>query len=371
MPYKFERIDYSKLSLAEIVERKAKTDVPFQKLPQEERQKILRFLRLNAIGKKLFDHKWYDVLSGKFYAEEYIIADDPKDCDTREKSFDSFDEYYEYVDGDVYENACYYGYRFSDEEISKHSLDLKRMNFDSFEKETISSWEAPPELKFDAASAANRAREMFDWMNACPQVTNPEQLEESHKAFTSRFGEDWGRIFLSTILRRDKETIEGAAIDWLCKKGPQGGISFGDVLFALGWDAALKVIETYRASDRIEKVAKTLEMAMVDFNDGSLRRERALGFDLYKQLYFVKDQYSRRYDKYLDVSNWFINFDEFASFVDGDLYGADLKAAPVSKEEVLVYKTDSLTRFPMEAGPATSRTGKNTTATCFMLGKHG
>lgn len=55
-------------------------------------------------------------------------------------SFDNFTNFYTFLKGDIYEESCFYGYNFSNDEINKYSLDLNKINFDSFILETIDDY---------------------------------------------------------------------------------------------------------------------------------------------------------------------------------------------------------------------------------------
>ena len=45
--------------------------------------------------------------------------------------FPDFDSFYDALWGDIYNNSCYYGYHFSDQEIKQYALDISKLNFDS------------------------------------------------------------------------------------------------------------------------------------------------------------------------------------------------------------------------------------------------
>ena len=126
------------LSLPDIIKRKTKRKVPFLELEHDEQRGVLDYIENNKIDIRVFGYKWYDILSKKFFAIEYK----PKEetifgIDKIELSFDSFDDFYNYVGEDIYQYACFYGFSFSEEEISKHNIDVSLLNFDSFINETV------------------------------------------------------------------------------------------------------------------------------------------------------------------------------------------------------------------------------------------
>ena len=55
--------------------------------------------------------------------------------------FDSFGEYYQFLDGDVYEDACYYQYTFEDAFSRSINLDMNSLTKPkSFVTETIGDY---------------------------------------------------------------------------------------------------------------------------------------------------------------------------------------------------------------------------------------
>ena len=62
------------------------------------------------LGLCLLDKRGYDVILGKFFVEEKLIcgyAEEPT-IRTKQTLFEDFRSFYEYVDGQIYEKACYY-----------------------------------------------------------------------------------------------------------------------------------------------------------------------------------------------------------------------------------------------------------------------
>ena len=56
-------------------------------------------------------------------------------------TFDSFEEYYGFLDGDIYEDACYYQYAFEDEFSKNLNLDINRLKkVKSFVSETVDDY---------------------------------------------------------------------------------------------------------------------------------------------------------------------------------------------------------------------------------------
>lgn len=137
---KKQTTDYSKLSLPDVINKKVRRKATFLELYPEEKGAVLDYIQRHNIDIKVFGHKWYDILSQKFYAYEYLPSEEAFGFNKEKREFDSFEDFFGYVRGDIYENSCFYGYVFSADEIDKFSVDIGLLNFDSFVTETIDNY---------------------------------------------------------------------------------------------------------------------------------------------------------------------------------------------------------------------------------------
>lgn len=137
-------VDYSKLSLFDVIRCKTKRKCTFNELEEEDKIGVLKYIKAHNIGLMIIGKRGYNILSRKFYANEYILSDeiqdDPDEMDICVHSFDNFTNFYTFLKGDIYEVSCFFGYNFSNDEINKYSLDLNKINFDSFILETIDDY---------------------------------------------------------------------------------------------------------------------------------------------------------------------------------------------------------------------------------------
>lgn len=347
-------IDYSKSTLSEIIEKETGRETDFLELDSNEKCRILRCLEEHNVNIKVLGYKWYDILSNKFFAVKYQL-DGREVRGFREDKIelDQFEELFRYVEGDVYHNACFYGYSFSEKEISEYSLDLHQINFDSLINETIEmyTFESIKGIdKEETAGAVLRASEIAQWFKKARAVSTLKSLEAKYKEFIDKFNFFEARaIFFSIYLRKHKDAVKKAAIEFACKHDYSDGLEFEKIFQTYGKDAAQYVIDHFDGGLRrrmIQKRKCNYKDELAGLESGTCIFLRELGFDKYLQLYYVKDgYYSRRYRPSV-VHDYFTDFSEFASYVNGDLSDADLSEAPVSKQEVEKYKTNEYTRFP-------------------------
>lgn len=90
---------------------------------------------------KIITLKGYGVLRKMFYIDvENLSSNTPRRKHHRLKSFKEFQDFYDYLKGDIYDGV-YFGYTFSPEEIERNKLELDKMNFVSFCSEDIYTYD--------------------------------------------------------------------------------------------------------------------------------------------------------------------------------------------------------------------------------------
>ncbi len=349
-----QTIDYSKLSLLDVINKKVRRKATFLELDPGEKGEVLSYIQRHDIDIKVFGHKWYDILSKKFYAIEYLPSEEVFGFNKEKREFDSFEDFFGYVRGDIYENSCFYGYVFSANEIDKFSIDVEILNFDSFVTETIDNYtfESVNDInKEEIRPNVDRSKAIAEWFRRVKPITTLGELEKKLNQFIDIF-DFWDAedVFFSMLLRRDKDVIKNAAMEFACRHDVCDGMTFSNVLLTYGREAALYVIYNFEGpcSPRTRKKrVKCFENMLEGYDSGTFVLKQILGFDETLQLYYVKRRYYNNKNYPLTNSEYFITFSDFVSFVNGDLSDADLSKAPVSREDVCKYKTNENTKFPL------------------------
>ena len=347
-------IDYTKLSLEEVIKREIGRNVTFLELENDEQRRVLYYIREHKIDIKVFGLKWYDILTNKFFVTEYL-----PNLDTRfvvEKKiieFDSFNDFFAYINGSIYDNCCFYGYVFSKDEVDKFFINLEALNFESFIAETIDdfTYESMTNIENESINI-NKARKdaIIKWFKLSKPVITLKDLETKRRTFIKKFN-FWKNqdVFFSMLLRRDKNIVKEAAIEYICKHDVDCGIGFGSILFTYGKEAALRVIDNFigvgtKATQR--KRIKYFKDSLECYDNGTLALQRKLGFDETLQFYYVYDWYCNNNISPLIKKEFFSTFLEFISFTKGDLSNADLSKAPLEINELKIYKTNENTKYP-------------------------
>lgn len=108
--------------IADFKQRKlAISDIPEEYALNKE---VVKTERKMGLRKSL--NRGYDVLRQEFFVEELISYNDLYQKQNK-IVFEKFDEFFDFLDGDIYDNACYFDYVFSKETIKKYNLDVDKL----------------------------------------------------------------------------------------------------------------------------------------------------------------------------------------------------------------------------------------------------
>lgn len=134
------KVTERKRVILDLIAKLKNKSIDFYGVPEEYRydKQIVKTQR--NLGLRKSAQRGYDVLYGLFFVTEIVITENYSgDKISHEETigFSDFASYYKFLQGDIYENACYYQYEFSQTDIDKYSIDLNKINHESLIDYTI------------------------------------------------------------------------------------------------------------------------------------------------------------------------------------------------------------------------------------------
>jgi len=318
----------------------------FYELSKYEKCKKIEYIKSNKLNIKFFKRKYYDVLEDKFYSVEY----DSKNYDLYliKKEFNNFHDFYIYVGNDIYENTCFYGYKFSKEEIIKYKLKIKKINFDSFIDGTID------EVTFESDENIDEKllyiNKMDTWLKKCKQINSYNEFEEKCEEFKRKFENDsfdlpYSKIFISTILKGDNRLFKRSIISNFKKRGEALCISFIDILMIFGVKSGEEIVKEYEGYNKYNNRLEFKKKIEIYKN----LQNRKIRFDKTMCIYVVEDIFDEETN--YSYKYYFLAFDELVNFLNNDLSNADLTFAPIDRRIISKHKINQNTKFPVENVP--------------------
>lgn len=313
---------------------------------------VLLHISENKLNLRIFKNKCYDILSKKFIVIEFKYKH--RDVIRDKIEFDNFDTFYEYVNGDIYENTCFYGYHFTEEDIKKYKIELNNINFTSLINETIDDYSFDAFLKKQDEinkSKESLVLELNEWLINHQTITNLNEVKTLRCNFINTFeakmnSKKLDDIFFSFYLRSNKEEIKDAIIKYYCKDSDLISLSFDQILLTYGSVVAKKIIGLMKEY-QLPQTTFDREKRCEYFETSQLNLKRIVYFDKDYYLYVLKDTYSTIENNDYIKTDYFLTFEELINFVDGDLSNADLSNAPIDKNSILKFKTNEFTLFPI------------------------
>ena len=131
---------------AYLLRKITKGTTSFDSLDRWDQISVLEYLQEKKSFTKIFEKRGFDVLCQLFFVYECSLDNDYHEIKKTKVTFRFFKDYFNYIEGKIYTSACYYGYKFSDDEINAFSISIELINFDSFLDETIADF--PVKRKF-------------------------------------------------------------------------------------------------------------------------------------------------------------------------------------------------------------------------------
>ncbi len=99
-------------------------------VPEEYENDIQIVTFERKVGLRITEKKGFDIITNTFFVEETLIHIDV-DVEEHKKSvflaFDNFDSYYDFLNGDIYDNACYAFCHLPENMVTSRKIDLKRL----------------------------------------------------------------------------------------------------------------------------------------------------------------------------------------------------------------------------------------------------
>lgn len=108
-------------------------------IPHEYENDIQLVTFERETGLRITGKRGFDVISNAFFVEEELFCEAENERGKKLKlPFDNFDSYFDYLNGDIYDNACYTFCHLSDSIIASRDIDVKKlMERTAFVEDTI------------------------------------------------------------------------------------------------------------------------------------------------------------------------------------------------------------------------------------------
>lgn len=127
-------------SLTDIIYYITKMSCSFGDLDFYQKHKVFSFIECNSTGFKILQYRGFDILKNCFFVNEWVKDESTHILGIKRIEFDTFDKYFEYAYGDIFDDACYLGYNFSNDELMKIGDKKRILNLNSYSQDVIENY---------------------------------------------------------------------------------------------------------------------------------------------------------------------------------------------------------------------------------------
>lgn len=337
--------------------------ISIRHVPEEVRydKNIVAAERKYGLRREL--NRGFDVINNFFFVEEIIYEDLMGELISQENrlTFDTFEEYYEYLDGDIYERACYKYCDFTKYKdfVKKKKIDITRLlERETFLTETIDDVSLDiSQEELDAYDKAESNKKLIKtWIKKFEVCTSGYDLEvvvEKYDKSKLKDILDVSFFFYHYIFKdvNDKSRFS-AIMEYMCTgKYPEYKIinalcsiyNPNDVIENYNYSGGTKQTN-YKHKKKLKDYVKLLDAGKVEFKTRCY-------FDG-KSHYYCEDiegfEDGRRWAS-VSYQRYFETFEEFIKYKNGNLYGVDLSGAIKLDVDFSLYEMDETTKLPVVA----------------------
>lgn len=301
----------------------------------------------------------FDVISCLFFVEEEIVCRNffGEHIVERKTKFDNFDDYYDYLEGDIYENACYKYFQCPDSIIKDKKIDIKKLYSKvAYITDKIDNYKI--DGKDDEYKQADKIKKQcmkwFEKFNSCDTYSKfAEMVKKYNKSEMQRYVDievffysyifvdvnDKNRFDIIMQYMATNEFPTCRVLNTLCSIYDINDVvetydSYVDVMCV----AAKSTKDKHRRN--LKKYVELLEDGKIEFIASAEYDERTH--------FFVERIEGRNVDTGKDkttVYRYFESFDDFVQHRNGDLTNCNLTHAVGL--DISMCKTDETTKLPI------------------------
>ena len=334
-------------------------NINYRDIPLELRDNIDIIETERKSGMRVYSYRGYDVIFNRFFVQEDIIDFiDNSISETITTNFESFDDYYEYLKGNIYEKSCYYQYKFTSRQIKKYKIDINKIKNNAFIDYTITDDNYDNELENLNSEFKNskfKKEKNKLWINKVLDCKNLKDLMKVLNNFKkSKYYEFYFEDILIYYFIKNKpkkafkilmdsinnfEYIIPVSEEKMCLY-----FSAKEVINSINYN------KNVRAQVTINKHIKKLRNLANDIEDNNYTKETNCKFDI-KTNYFIIEESYKITGKHcpIIIRKYFDDIKELIKYLDGDLSNCDLSKAVISEEDIKNCKINENTLLPLDS----------------------
>lgn len=339
-----------------IKDLKNKNITDFYNIPEELRNDMEIVKTERKLGIRKSEKRGYDVIQGNFFVDEIVMTENySHDFVERciNNTFVDFESYYEFLEGDIYDNACYYQYNFSDETVSKYKLIRDKLNMQSLINETVDDFFPEPSDEELEQYEENEKKKKIckKWINRFNECSTYDEFMDVYIKHQRSRDYTFELFYLWNYIKCHKEESFKVMMEFVSNS------SYADLKYALcfvfGTERTLKEYK-YKSGSKSTNIKYTNQFkeTVSDIINIGVIQKNTKYFDKSTHYYVIKTEIylKNNLNKTIaDLYKYFETFEEFAEYLENDISDCDLSNALSLKADFDKYKSNEKTRLPINA----------------------
>lgn len=268
-------------------------------------------------------------------------------------TFVDFESYYEFLEGDIYDNACYYQYNFSDETVSKYKLIRDKLNMQSLINETIDDFFPEPSDEELEQYAENEKKKKAckKWISRFNECSTYDEFMDVYIKHQRSRDYTFELFYLWNYIKCHKEESFKVMMEFVSNS------SYAHLKYALcfvfGAERTLKAYKYKGGSESTNiKYTNQFKETVSDIINIGVIQKNTKYFDKSTHYYVIKTEIYLKNNlnkAIVDLYKYFETFEEFAKYLENDISDCDLSNALSLKADFDKYKSNEKTRLPINA----------------------
>ncbi len=275
--------------------------------------------------------------NGKFYGYKSIFHD--------------FESFYEFLNGEIYDQSCYFQYDFSNEEIEKFKVDLSKINSKALIDETIDDYTlAMSNVELEEYNKIEKEkRQRQKWIDRINTCNNSIEYYDVFKNFRKSKFYSFDFIVWYFVFSNEEKAFD--ILMNLINDNNWYKYEFRNLIYSVYYiyKNEKDVLSLFKGSS---KERSNLKKFIKDLSNSNINIETLKYFDKKTHYYCCKtigveqNEFGRSRRKF-EFTRYFYNFKEFANYFNNDLSGCDLSNAILSETDFSKYIMNKKTKLPI------------------------
>lgn len=307
-------------------------------------------------GHRISNLRGYDVINQEFFVEESVVRDKQWReyfYDKKKNTFQTFSDYYTFLDGDIYENACYYQYVFSEDLIDTYKINLDKIKYSVKLEDTIDHLKSNvSERQLEYLNSMLNLKKRATWI----KKFNKAKTYDDFVLVVDSYQEEYGHYSnINFYIWNYISTHQAEAFDTVIKYLSTRNIYDSRIVYAMCFifgaeNVASKFKYTGMSKSTNYKHNTNLKRFVADFKNLNFIEKQRSFFDINTGYYCTqKDIHQIDGPNYpiATLYRYFKTFKELGKYLNYDFSNCDFTDAfDLSEKEISKFNEN--TRFPIK-----------------------